>query len=91
MVAPDSEDNVTAFEGAAETGGAGAYRKAVHIQVQGNRFAFDEVEGDISILRQPPGAVSDLISGVMAATIVIGVVAVGVLGVVCVRISKVRG
>ena len=40
---------------------------------------------------KPPGEVSGLISGVMAATVVIGVVAVGVLGVVCVRISKVRG
>jgi hypothetical protein len=40
---------------------------------------------------QPPGEVSNLISGVMAATIVIGVVAVGALGVVCVRINKIRG
>lgn len=40
---------------------------------------------------KPPGEVSGVISGVMAATIVIGVVAVGTLLVVCVRISKVRG
>jgi hypothetical protein len=38
-----------------------------------------------------PGEVSELISGVVAASIVIGVVAVGALGVVCIRISKVRG
>ena len=40
---------------------------------------------------KPPGEVSTQISGVMTAAIIIGIVAIGTLGAVCVRIYKVRG